>query len=85
MKKESGILQTIGFVILVTFLTKIFGVVREVLQAGVFGTNTAFDVYTTSYNFTILIFSTVAYAVCVAAIPIISHHLARGRHAAVWS
>ena len=82
MKKESGILQTIGFVILVTFLTKIFGVVREVLQAGVFGTNTAFDVYTTSYNFTILIFTTVAYAVCVAAIPIISHHLARGRHAA---
>ncbi len=82
MKKESGILQTIGFVILVTFLTKIFGVVREVLQAGVFGTNTAFDVYTTSYNFTILIFTTVAYAVCVAAIPIISHHLARGRRAA---
>ena len=57
MKKESGILQTIGFVILVTCLTKILGVVREVLQAGVFGTNAVFDVYTTSYNFTILIFS----------------------------
>ena len=79
MKKESGILQTIGFVILVTFLTKIFGVVREVLQAGVFGTNAAFDVYTTSYNFTILIFTTVAYAVCVAAVPIISRELSQGR------
>ena len=82
MKKETGTLRTIGFVILVTLLTKVFGVVREVLQAGVFGTNAAFDVYTTSYNFTILIFTTVAYAVCVAAVPIISKHLAQSREEA---
>ena len=85
MKKETGTLQTIGFVILVTLLTKVFGVVREVLQAGVFGTNAAFDIYTTSCNFTILIFTTVAYAVCVAAVPIISKQLAKSREEAFRS
>ena len=85
MKKENGTLKTIGLVILVTLLTKVFGVVREVLQAGVFGTNASFDIYTTSYNFTILIFTTVAYAVCVAAIPIVSKQLAQSREAAFRS
>lgn len=45
---------------------------REALQAGVFGTQTAFDLYTISYNYTIYIFTTVAYALCIAAVPVIS-------------
>ena len=43
-------LRTIGLVVAVTLLTKILGIVREALQAGVFGTQTAFDLYTISYN-----------------------------------
>ena len=34
-------LRTIGLVVAVTLLTKILGIVREALQAGVFGTQTA--------------------------------------------
>lgn len=41
-------LRTIGLVVAVTLLTKILGIVREALQAGVFGTQTAFDLYTIS-------------------------------------
>lgn len=62
----------------VTLLTKILGIVREALQAGVFGTQTAFDLYTISYNYTIYIFTTVAYALCIAAVPMISRHPCRG-------
>ena len=72
-------LRTIGLVVAVTLLTKILGIVREALQAGVFGTQTAFDLYTISYNYTIYIFTTVAYALCIAAVPVISRHLAEDR------
>ena len=69
-------LRTIGLVVAVTLLTKILGIVREALQAGVFGTQTAFDLYT------IYIFTTVAYALCIAAVPVISRHLAEDRNKA---
>ena len=75
-------LRTIGLVVAVTLLTKILGIVREALQAGVFGTQTAFDLYTISYNYTIYIFTTVAYALCIAAVPVISRHLAEDRNKA---
>ena len=55
---------------------------REALQAGVFGTQTVFDLYTISYNYTIYIFTTVAYALCIAAVPVISRHLAEDRNKA---
>lgn len=79
MKQEKRTLHTIGLVVAITLLTKILGVVREALQASVFGTQLAFDLYTISYNYTIYIFTTVAYALCVAAVPIISKRLAQDR------
>lgn len=79
MKQGKRTLHTIGLVVAITLLTKILGVVREALQAGVFGTQPAFDLYTISYNYTIYIFTTVAYALCVAAVPIISKKLAQDR------
>ena len=75
-------LRTIGLVVAVTLLTKILGIVREALQAGVFGTQTVFDLYTISYNYPIYIFTTVAYALCIAAVPVISRHLAEDRNKA---
>ena len=51
-------------------------------RQGVFGTQTAFDLYTISYNYTIYIFTTVAYALCIAAVPVISRHLAEDRNKA---
>ena len=82
MKQQKRTLRTIALVIAVTLLTKVLGVVREALQARVFGTALAFDLYTISYNNTIYIFTTVAYALCVAAVPIISKKLESDRKAA---
>ena len=82
MKQEKRTLQNIGLVIGITLLTKILGIVREALQANVFGTKLSFDLYSISYNHTIYIFTTVAYALCVAAVPIISKQLAKDRESA---
>lgn len=82
MKQQKRTLRTIALVIAVTLLTKVLGVVREALQARVFGTALAFDLYTISYNNTIYIFTTVAYALCVAAVPIISKKLETDRQSA---
>ena len=82
MKPQKRTLHTIALVIAVTLLTKVLGVVREALQARVFGTALAFDLYTISYNNTIYIFTTVAYALCVAAVPIISKKLEADREEA---
>ena len=82
MKQQKRTIHTIVLVIAITLLTKVLGVVREALQARVFGTALAFDLYTISYNNTIYIFTTVAYALCVAAVPIISKQLEKDRKAA---
>ena len=82
MKQQKRTLRTIALVIAVTLMTKVLGVVREALQARVFGTALAFDLYTISYNNTIYIFTTVAYALCVAAVPIVSKKLESDREAA---
>ena len=82
MKQQKRTLRTIALVIAITLLTKVLGVVREALQARVFGTALAFDLYTISYNNTIYIFTTVAYALCVAAVPIISKKLETDRQEA---
>lgn len=82
MKERRHTLRDIGLVLGVTLLTKILGVVREALQARAFGTELSFDLYSISYNHTIYIFTTVAYALCVAAIPIISKRLAESRESA---
>ena len=82
MKEKKHTLRDIGLVLAVTLLTKILGVAREALQARAFGTELAFDLYSISYNHTIYIFTTVAYALCVAAVPIISKRLAESRESA---
>ena len=82
MKQQKRTLRTIALVIAITLLTKVLGVVREALQARVFGTAIAFDLYTIAYNNSIYIFTTVAYALCVAAVPIISKKLETDRQAA---
>ena len=82
MKQQKRTIHTIVLVIAITLLTKVLGVVREALQARVFGTALAFDLYTISYNNTIYIFTTVAYALCVAAVPIISKQLEKDRKTA---
>ncbi len=82
MNRNKTTVRAIGFVTAVTLVAKLLGVIREALQANVFGTTLQFDLYSTAYNHTIYLFTTLAYALCVAAVPIITKKLAEGRRAA---
>lgn len=75
-KKKTGIAAVIGGVMMVTVLAKVFGILRESLQASVFG---AVDAFYASYNKTIYLFTTVAYAMCIAAVPFITKAMAKSR------
>lgn len=82
MGRNNTTFRAISFVTVVTLAAKSLGVVREILQANAFGTSPQFDLYSTAYNHTIYIFTTLAYALCVAAVPIITKKLAESREAA---
>lgn len=75
-KKKTGLAAVIGGVMMVTILAKVFGILRESLQANVFG---AVDAFYASYNKTIYLFTTMAYAMCIAAVPFITKAMARSR------
>ena len=78
MKKNQTV-NVIGAVTMVTLFAKLLGIVRESLQARSFGTLAAADLYTTANNNTIYLFTTVAYALCIAAVPILTPRLRRSR------
>lgn len=73
--------KAISLVTMITLVAKLLGIVREALQANTFGTTLQFDLYSTAYNHTIYLFTTLAYALCVAAVPIISKKLSEGKKA----
>lgn len=77
--KRNQTLNLISAVALVTLLAKVLGILRESLQARAFGTQTAADLYTIANNHTIYLFTTAAYALCVAAVPILTPRLRRDR------
>lgn len=78
MKRDQTV-HVIGAVTLVTLFAKLLGIVREAFQARTFGTMVQADLYTTANNNTIYLFTTVAYALCVAAVPILTPRLRRSR------
>lgn len=80
MKNSEKIVSAIGLVTIITLFAKGLGILRDALQARVFGAET-FDVtmFTAANNSTIYIFTTVAYALCLAAIPIFSKKLINGK------
>ena len=69
----------IGLVFLLTLIAKLLGIVREMLQAHYFGIGIDADLYTASYNSTIYLFTTVCYALCIAAVPILTKEFAADR------
>ena len=69
----------IGLVFILTLVAKLLGVVREMLQANYFGTGIDADLYTASYNSTLYLFTTVCYALCIAAVPILTQEFAAKR------
>lgn len=75
-EKAGGIASVIGGVMLATLVAKAIAIVRESVQANVFGTA---DMYYDAYNKTIYLFTTVAYAMCIAAVPIITKEMTASR------
>ena len=69
----------IGLVFILTLVAKLLGVVREMLQANYFGTGIDADLYTASYNSTLYLCTTVCYALCIAAVPILTQEFAAKR------
>ena len=69
----------IGLVFVLTLAAKLLGVVREMLQANYFGTGIDADLFTASYNSTLYLFTTVCYALCIAAVPILTKEFAAER------
>ena len=69
----------ISFVFLLTLFAKLLGVVREMVQANIFGTGVDANLYTASYNSTLYLFTTVCYALCIAAVPILTREFSAGR------
>lgn len=82
MERKKTTVRAISLVTVLTLAAKLLGVVREALQANVFGTSPQFDLYSIAYNHTVYLFTTLAYALCVAAVPIITKKLAEGRRSA---
>ncbi len=77
MKKSA--LRAISWVALLTLIAKGLGMVRDILQARAFGTTAEVDLFTAANNCTIYLFTTAAYALCLAAIPIFAQSLAQGK------
>ena len=69
----------IGLVFVLTLFAKMLGVVREMLQAHYFGIGSDADLYTAAYNSTIYLYTTVCYALCIAAVPILTKEFAAER------
>ncbi|MBR7082157.1 MAG: polysaccharide biosynthesis protein, partial [Oscillospiraceae bacterium] len=77
--KEKKAAGAIGVVFLITVAAKLLGVVREMYQARIFGTSVDADLYSSSYNSTLYIFTTLCYALCIAAVPILTKEFASDR------
>ncbi len=81
-KNEKSGVRTAGaisIVFLLTLFAKLLGVVREMVQANIFGTGVDANLYTASYNSTLYLFTTVCYALCIAAGPILTKEFAADR------
>lgn len=80
MKKSA--LRAISWVALLTLIAKGLGMARDILQARAFGTTAEVDLFTAANNSTIYLFTTAAYALCLAAVPIFAQKLAKDREQA---
>ena len=75
-EKKGGVASVIGSVMFITIIAKVCGILRESVQASVFG---AADAFYGSYNKTIYLLTTAAYAMCVAAVPILTREMEKSR------
>lgn len=83
MKSDSNkIVRTITGVTFVMVFSKLLAMLRSILQAQEFGAGMDVDAFIQANNYTVSLFTTIAYALCVAAIPRISQALMQSRDTA---
>lgn len=79
MGKDNQIVRAITGVACVMLLAKALAMLRNILQARVFGVTPEVDLFIQSNNYSISLFTTVCYALCLAAIPIFTQKLLKSR------
>ena len=79
MSNDNKIVRAITGVTCVMLVAKALAMLRNILQARVFGAGADVDLFTQANNYTISLFATVCYAFCVAAIPILTQKRLKSR------
>ena len=79
MGSDNKIVRAITGVTCVMVLAKALAMLRNILQARVFGAGPEVDLFTQANNYSISLFTTICYALCVAAIPIFTQKLLKSR------
>lgn len=77
--QDNRIVRAITGVTCVMVLAKALAMLRNILQARVFGAGPEVDLFTQANNYTISLFTTICYALCVAAIPLLTQKGLRSR------
>lgn len=79
MNESGRTIRAITGVTVLMLFTKVLAMLRNILQARVFGAGADVDFFTLANNYTVSLFTTIAYALCVAAVPLFSRQLAKGK------
>ena len=82
MGENNRTIRAITGVTVLMLFTKVLAMLRNIIQARVFGAGADMDLFTLANNYTVALFTTVAYALCVAAVPLFSRQLVKGKEKA---
>ena len=72
---DHKLIRAIGSVTCVMLLVKVLAMIKNILQARVYGAGVDADVFTLASSYSISLFTTMSYALCIAAIPILAQKL----------
>ena len=76
---DHKLIRAIGSVTCVMLLVKVLAMIKNILQARVYGAGVDADVFTLASSYSISLFTTMSYALCIAAIPILTQKLFSGK------
>lgn len=82
MDNDSKVVRAVTSVTFVLLISKVLALLRNILQAQAFGAGADMDLFTLANNYTVSLYTTVAYALCVAAVPVFSRRLTKSRESA---
>ena len=82
MGENNRTVRAITGVTVLMLFTKVLAMLRNIIQARVFGAGADVDLFTLANNYTVALFTTVAYALCVAAVPLFSRQMSKGKEKA---